>query len=373
MEYMDTNGENICIWINYLEEGNTYRIKVAWDGGETNIFQFTWNGAVTDAGPYSGDRDGGDVEGNPQKPIVQPKPPGNSSPSPETVPDKKNESISAPGFSGQQEESHVHGETAAGTNVERSSNPEENLISAGSQSSSLINSTQNVTLVSSGTEILPEKSHANTEASSLFYNTEFQEEVTDTSSLLSGTRLLLMKQNGPLRFSKNGITVTLSDDFTNSLTIEDNSRFFISIEKNNTGFDLEVILDDTSLSLLPGTVVQYPLSHNTGKEKIYLLNEKGEIISEGVPTPSLGIVTFQINAPGLYTVAISKNGENPQPIGMDNDLHQQENKILEEESADLQSDSNHPSFFLITTFLIILGTAFFYLYYRYKEQNMKGA
>lgn len=264
-EWMDTNGESVCVWIFYLEEGSTYQVKAAWDGGETNVFEFTWNGAVTDAGPVEGDRDGGDTGGNTGSDITQPGP--GSDPESATEPDPTEESEPEPDPTTEPTEEPEPSSATEPESVGSVTNPE--------------------------TPVTPDE--------------PFYEEVTDTYSLLSGTRLCMMRQTGAVRFSKQGITITLSDAALDAMALTDGSRFLIELERTAQGFVLTAELDGVPLTALPDTLVLCPVSPSADNSQFSLQNEQGGVVCEGAYDPETGIASFTIQAPGRYTIVESIN------------------------------------------------------------------
>ena len=46
-----------------LTSGNSYRLQVDYDGGQTGILSFTYSDELVLEGYYKGDRDGGDAKG----------------------------------------------------------------------------------------------------------------------------------------------------------------------------------------------------------------------------------------------------------------------------------------------------------------------
>ncbi len=57
-----------------LTSGNSYRLQVDYDGGQTGILSLTYSDELVLEGYYNGDRDGGDAKGNPPGSITQPPP-----------------------------------------------------------------------------------------------------------------------------------------------------------------------------------------------------------------------------------------------------------------------------------------------------------
>lgn len=80
----------------------------------------------------------------------------------------------------------------------------------------------------------------------------FQERVTETESLLSGARVLTMAQVGPVRFSKQGVTLTLSDTALDALSLHADSVFYIELFPTEDGFSLTVEVDGRGISDFSG-------------------------------------------------------------------------------------------------------------------------
>ena len=141
----------------------------------------------------------------------------------------------------------------------------------------------------------------------------FYEEVTDTYSLLSGTRLLMMRESGPVRFSKQGVTVTLSDAALDAMALTDSSRFFIELEQAGQGFVLIAELDGVPLTALPDTIVFLPCAAPADGKSLSLQNEQGETVCEGSYDPALGVASFTVQSAGSYTVVETSSQSVTQP------------------------------------------------------------
>ena len=141
----------------------------------------------------------------------------------------------------------------------------------------------------------------------------FYEEITDTYSLLSGTRLLMMRESGAVRFSKQGITVTLSDTALDAMALTDNSRFFIELESAEYGFALIAELDGVPLTALPDTVVFLPCAAPADGSTLFLHNEQGEVVCTGSYDPALGVASFTVQSAGSYTVVETSSQPVTQP------------------------------------------------------------
>lgn len=309
-EWMDSNGESVCVWIDYLQEGSTYEIKVVWDGGKTNSFAFTWDGAVTDAGPVEGDRDGGDANGNAVDDVSQEVPVLSSVPKPESGIEAKPEAEAL--FSSEPElKEETVSPSKSQLSAEPVSSPEsqpsvrsvpspEEPSSSGAVSpeeSERISSTKfRVKSSSPSSTPSPKSKETGVEEA---VEEAFFEEVTETYSLLSGARLQLMREMGPLRFSKQGVTITLSDTALENMALSADSRFMVRLQKEEQGFILETEVDGVPLTELPDTQVLFPFTASAGNESVFLQNEEGEILGEGRYDSESGFLAFLLQAPAI--------------------------------------------------------------------------
>lgn len=125
------------------------------------------------------------------------------------------------------------------------------------------------------------------------------EEVTETSSLLSGLRVRMMRESGSVRFSKQGVTVTLSDAALDALALADDSRFFIELRRTEEGFSLAAVLDGAALTALPDTAVLLPCG-TAGA--LTLLDAAGEAVCQG--TGDGQTASFTVHETGRYAVAV---------------------------------------------------------------------
>ncbi len=174
-------------------------------------------------------------------------------------------------------------------------------------------------------------------------NEPFMETVTDTYTLISGTRLNLMRQTGSVRFSKQGITVTLDTAALDPLDITSDSRFYIEIRKTENGFSLIVELDGQPVTDLPDTIVMLPYSSANSGHIFTLKDEYGQTASGNYDAES-GILTFTIQHTGTYTVittlsasvAESDTDENLMP---DSDASGESDAAISAIASD--NDSNH--------------------------------
>lgn len=264
-EFFWCDNEGIHLSLNGLKNEAYYEIKAIWDGGETEIFCFTYNGSVINPGYIDGDRDGSDSDGNAHNDVTQLPPLTQPTPSPTPVP-----TVAPP----------MPSPTPASAVTPPMPSP-----------------TPTPTTAPPTPSPTPEPPAESKPTENLFL-----EEVTDTYSLLSGTRIKLMLQNGSVRFSKQGVTVTLSDMALNNLGLTESSHFFIEIHKISDGFSLALTVDGQNITELPNTTVLLPYSRNNEDHNLTLTDEIGTDVSPGTYDSSLGIASFTVNAAGSYHV-----------------------------------------------------------------------
>ncbi len=133
--------------------------------------------------------------------------------------------------------------------------------------------------------------------------THFKESFGETQDIISGTRLLMMLSDmGTARFSKQGVTVTLSANTLNQLNIKDADRFSITIERiGDTEIYFFVELNDIPMTKLPGSVIMIPLHMQNDNSSLLLIDERGESY-EGSYDTSISVATFTVDESGYYTI-----------------------------------------------------------------------
>lgn len=307
-EIMDNNSFSLCIWHTFLNVESEYKVKAAYNGKETNIFYFRWTGAVSDWGSIEGDRDGGDTEGTPPVDTIQPAPdvdeeitlPSDDTPTqPEdndgTQPDQDNSGDNTGGIGDivspvpDYEGITPPSDTTPGNNSSANQNGNITEFDEMNYSATSDTSAQNQT---DGFALMP---YTNAMAST----DTFMEEVTEYYSLLSGARVLLMKNSDGVRFSKQGITVTLSDTAINAMRLKNDSRFYIEIKMTEKGFFLKVTIDDIPVYSLPDTVVQIPLEQGQATAALY--DEQGNTIQ--MTGYHNGVASFALQNSGEYRLS----------------------------------------------------------------------
>ena len=233
----------LSLFTDLLNAGCHYRIQVDYDGGQTGILSFLYADEIVLEGYHDGDRDGGDTGGNPPQDIVQP---------PADTGDDRIDAAPEPW------------------------EPEED-----------------------DPPSRPEPPEEDSEASK---PEPFQERVTETESLLSGARVLTMAQVGPVRFSKQGVTLTLSDSALDALSLHADSVFYIELFPTEDGFSLAVEVDERGISDLPDCEVMLPVTLKQDGAVLVLTGEDGTAAA-GTLDAERDIAVFPIRHTGRYTLS----------------------------------------------------------------------
>ena len=264
--------EMLSIKTYLLTSGNSYRLQVDYDGGQTGILSFTYSDELVLEGYYKGDRDGGDAKGNPPGSITQPPPEQNI--------DQKVEQ---------------NGDENKDENLDRENDP--------------IDRTENA---SSMKPLSKAKAASNPKepSSSEIAFTEFFDDTTDR---ISGTRLLMMLQTGRQKasFSKQGITIrvpraSLPKD------IQNNDQIEVIIKKiSDRSFSFSFCINGVSFDSLPGASVMLPYPQETTADSLYLCDENGTKVPVSDYDDAAKTAFFPIDHTGTYTMAASKDPDSP--------------------------------------------------------------
>lgn len=298
-QFAYSTGTRINVNAKYLTDGCSYEILAAWPEGETNVFRFTWDGTITTF-EVGGDRDGGDSEGSPPGEVIQPPPevelpdePDGSVDPPVTPEDPTVDGTPDDTPAMPPEESDV-----PDTSEPPSPPPEDPIPEDVPTVAPEPTPEPPVEMVDEGTQTEPEDIPV--EALPQY---SFLEKDTQNDSLLSGARILLMLEDEEqVRFSKNGVTVTIPADTLEALSLQADSRFYIKIVRPDARhFSLVLTVDGEAVTSLPGTVVMLPLEEAPAGS-LTLLSADGELVSDGTYDSALGIATFSISAPGEYEI-----------------------------------------------------------------------
>ena len=260
--------EMLSIKTYLLTSGNSYRLQVDYDGGQTGILSFTYSDELVLEGYYKGDRDGGDAKGNPSDSITQPPP---------------------------EQKVEQNGDKNKDKNPDRENDPTDRTENASSMKP----------LSKAEAASDPEEP-----SSSEIAFTEFFDDTTDR---ISGTRLLMMLQTGRQKasFSKQGITIrvpraSLPKD------IQNNDQIEVIIKKiSDRSFSFSFCINGVSFDSLPGASVMLPYPQETAADSLYLCDESGIKIPVSDYDDAAKAAFFPIDHTGTYTMAASKDPASP--------------------------------------------------------------
>ncbi|WP_343220324.1 hypothetical protein [Pilosibacter fragilis] len=260
--------EMLSIKTYLLTSGNSYRLQVDYDGGQTGILSFTYSDELVLEGYYKGDRDGGDAKGNPSDSITQPPP---------------------------EQKVEQNGDENKDKNPDRENDPTDRTENASSMKP----------LSKAEAASDPEEP-----SSSEIAFTEFFDDTTDR---ISGTRLLMMLQTGRQKasFSKQGITIrvpraSLPKD------IQNNDQIEVIIKKiSDRSFSFSFCINGVSFDSLPGASVMLPYPQETAADSLYLCDESGIKIPVSDYDDAAKAAFFPIDHTGTYTMAASKDPASP--------------------------------------------------------------
>lgn len=260
--------EMLSIKTHLLTPGNSYRLQVDYDGGQTGILSFTYSDKLVLKGYYKGDRDGGDAKGNPFDSITQPPP---------------------------EQKVEQNGDENKDKNPDRENDPTDRTENASSMKP-----------LSKAEAASDPKEPSSSEMT-------FTEFFDDTTDRISGARLLMMLQTGKQKasFSKQGITIrvpraSLPKD------IQNNDQIEVIIKKiSDRSFSFSFCINGVSFDSLPGASVMLPYPQETAADSLYLCDESGIKIPVSDYDDAAKAASFPIDHTGTYTMAASKDPDSP--------------------------------------------------------------
>ena len=292
--------------------------------GVSNILRFSYGRIDIDGG---GDNDGGDRTDQDLPPYEQDPPdsgpePGTNTPDPENGshlpenPSTEANTIPPKNSASDAEKLSPEGsDPGAGTTAPESSDPD-----AGTRSPETSASGAGLTApgnTSSGAEKdSPKDTGSDQETATSDQTSEpLLEQVSETSTTISGIRLRLLLQTNPdtVLFEKDGITVEIPSAFLASLNLPDDAFLKISIRRTDpTSFSLSVNVDGRELHELEETTITMPFSPSGDwKEKQLTLIHTDTGNKNAVQYMSVqGRVSSNIYETGTYTLQ-EPNGQLP--------------------------------------------------------------
>ena len=157
---------------------------------------------------------------------------------------------------------------------------------------------------------------------------------TDTVTAVSGQRLLLMlQQNGSVRFEKQGISVTILPDTINTWKVAANDEIQMKIEKTaESAFSLRIFVRGKEVTEIPGSTVEFQTSvfgEISSPETVTVVDAQGNLCA----------VTWQ-NKQKILRVEIEKTGDyfiSDDPAGGQTD--KTETNLTESSVSDADEDT----------------------------------
>ena len=349
--------EVLSIKTYLLTSGNSYRLQVDYDGGQTGILSFTYADEIVLEGYHDGDRDGGDAGGNPPNTIIQPPPedtddqddgfadrPSTKPPKPPVTNDGGMDSddsidIDKDDFPSEQ----ANGDTEEDTALQQ---PPEVQTIAGASELTVPDpawklSENRKEPVQSAMTVPPESADSK--------SPDFSEFFDETTDRISGTRFLMMLQTGAQRaiFSKQGITISIPKDALPE-GIQNEDQIEVIIQKDTDGgFSFSFSINGTVLNSLPDVSVMLPCPNDPAAGTLFLCDESGVEVPMTGYDDTAKAASFQISHTGAYSI-----------VG-------KEDTASLAQAADTEH-SRSPIFFFIPVCLVLLSAGEFFLRRRRK-------
>ncbi len=131
-----------------------------------------------------------------------------------------------------------------------------------------------------------------------------KESFGETRDIISGTRLrMMLEDTGAARFSKQGVTITISAQVLAQLDIKDTDRISVTIERlSNTTFRFNIELNGVLLSDLPETVVMLPYQKQSPSSELIVTDELGSSRT-GSYDSSLETASFMVDHTGQFIIS----------------------------------------------------------------------
>ena len=157
---------------------------------------------------------------------------------------------------------------------------------------------------------------------------------TDTVTAVSGQRLLLMlQQNGSVRFEKQGISVTILPETINTWKVAANDEIQMKIEKTaKSAFSLRIFVRGEEVTEIPGSTVKFQTSvfgEMSSPETVTVVDAQGNLCA----------VTWQ-DKQKILRVEIEKTGDyflSDDPAGGQTD--KTETNLTESSVSDADEDT----------------------------------
>ena len=273
-----------------LQVGNSYRIQVDYEGGQTGIASFTYGkNALSDQGYIEGDRDGGDTDGNP----------------PMDSTDNENTNNTPPMDSGNNGNTNNN---PPETSTDNGNNSVTNNTVSTPEKKEPVTVKDNTQEVDSSNENeSPEIKKENTSIPA--GDSESEKETTEPATTnrekpyLLGSEITLMLENlDTARFSAETIMLDIPEDTITSFNLSDNDRLLVTIlPLENNGFSIDILKNDVAVTNVSSMQVSLPYQPPANTTPV-LMNEADTKVADGDYNPDTGLVSFTINETGIFYI-----------------------------------------------------------------------
>lgn len=149
----------------------------------------------------------------------------------------------------------------------------------------------------------PQHTEGNTPQSDETDSSDFLEHSDETSTTISGLRLRLMRKDGSVPFSKQGVNLVLSKEAIDTLSLSDDSVFTIEIQRESeTEFSFAVSVDSINITELAGTKVTLPYTPSNQESTLSVRHSKLKTEIFGNYEPKQQLASFELDTSGQYTI-----------------------------------------------------------------------
>ena len=285
--------------------GKTYHLQVDYEGGQTGILTFLWDDELSYIKYSEGDRDGGDDNGSDFDDTEQPPPAPPEAEDEDWDSDKKDD---IPESENNKPPLVVQPPVAPPTTPPLGDGGNGEAVLPPQTNTELPTAKPTVdkpkpsqppktkpgdSTPASGDVVLESKEE-----------TSFQEVFGKNQDIISGTRLKMMVDTtGKARFSKQGVTLTLSAAILDELNFKDKDQIAITIKKpanNMVMFSLAV--NETPITNLAGSSLMVPYQAENAHANLSLFDEQNELVAQGSYNTALAVVTFTVDKTGQFTI-----------------------------------------------------------------------
>lgn len=266
--------DGLALYASDLVEGMSYRLRIEYPGGysEADFFYSSGNALIVDT--VTGDRDGGDGEGD--------GPAQGEQPIPEAPP------LGATGPEQSEGDDSASLEPTGGENAEQN------------------NASQNPPAPTPSTDLLGVISGGQAYADTVSPLPEKQltsERYSACETTIAGTRLAdLCAASETVSFDQNGVVVSIPSTFLASLGVRPSDTFSVYAQKTaHNRVTIALAVKNRMLSSSPGMSVRLSYEASEKDARIDVLDENETVVAQGSLAGSS--LTFSVDKPGAFLIA----------------------------------------------------------------------